>query len=498
MRILGINGLNHDAAVCVIEDGEILFGAHSERYSGIKNDYNLNDAIMEEALSYGQPDKVAWFERPYLKKARQLYAGQYSEVFTTQNTPREYLKKFDIHQDITYVQHHLSHASAGYFTSPYDEACVIVLDAIGEFECATIWYVKDGKFEKRWSQKYPNSLGLWYSAMTQRLDLKPQEDEYILMGMAGWGEKNEELKKEIYESFFNVDSPLPIESKLNLHRGCLGWDSEVYPDDGTDKWKFDIAANTQWVCESEIERVFQLAQRLVPETDNCVYMGGVALNCVANSILAEKYYPKLWIMPNPGDAGSSLGSAAYVYGDKINFEQCFIGHEIKGRYPTKKVLDELLAGNIVGVANGKAEYGPRALGNRSLLADPRGNKIKDKVNVIKKRQKFRPFAPSVLEEHAHEIFDMPVRKSQFMQFVAPCKYPEKYPAICHVDNTSRVQTVSKEDNISYYNLIKRFYKETGCPMVLNTSLNIKGQPIVNDEQDAQDFEDRYGVKVFCK
>ena len=498
MRILGINGLNHDAAVCVIEDGQILFGAHSERYSGIKNDYNLNDAIMEEALSYGKPDKVAWFERPYLKKARQFYAGQYDEVFTTSNTPKQYLKKFDIHQDIQYVQHHLSHASAGYFSSPFDDACVVVLDAIGEFECATIWYVKDGKFEKRWSQKYPNSLGLWYSAMTQRLDLKPQEDEYILMGMAGWGEKNKQLKEEIYNSFFDTSSVIPISAKHNLHRGCLGWDSEVYPDDGSDKWKFDIAANTQWVCESEIEKVFKLAQRLVPETDNCVYMGGVALNCVANSILAEKYYPKLWIMPNPGDAGSSLGSAAYLYGDKVNFEQCFIGHEIKGRYPTKKVLDELLLGNIVGVANGKAEYGPRALGNRSLLADPRGNEIKDKVNVIKKRQKFRPFAPSVLEEHAHEIFDMPVRKSQFMQFVAPCKYPEKYPAICHVDNTSRVQTVSKEDNISYYNLIKRFYKETGCPMVLNTSLNIKGQPIVNDERDASDFEDRYGVKVYCK
>ena len=496
MRILGINGLNHDAAVCVIEDGEILFGAHSERYSGVKNDYNLNDAIMEEALSHGKPDKVAWFERPYLKKARQLYAGQYDEVFTTQNTPRQYLKKFDIHQDIQYVQHHLSHASAGYFSSPFDDACVVVLDAIGEFECATIWYVKDGKFEKRWSQKYPNSLGLWYSAMTQRLDLKPQEDEYILMGMAGWGEKNKELKQEIYKSFFNVNSALPIQSKLNLHRGCRWWDSKLYPDDGSDKWKFDIAANTQWVCETEIERVFQLAKRLVPETDNCVYMGGVALNCVANSIIAEKHYPKLWIMPNPGDAGSSLGSAAYVYGDKVNFEQCFIGHEIRGRYPTKKVLDELLAGNIVGVASGKAEYGPRALGNRSLLADPRGNEIKDKVNVIKKRQKFRPFAPSVLEEHAHEIFDMPVRKSQFMQFVAPCKYPDKYPAICHVDNTSRVQTVSKEDNISYYNLIKRFYKETGCPMVLNTSLNIKGQPIVNDEKDAQDFENKYGVRVF--
>ena len=286
--------------------------------------------------------------------------------------------------------------------------------------------------------------------------------------------------------------------KNNLHRGCLSWNPEYFPDDDSEQWKFDIAAHVQSICEDEIQKVFQLTQELVPETRNCIYMGGVALNCVANSIIAQRYYPKLWIMPNPGDAGSSLGSAAYVYGDKINFEQCFIGHNIKGKYPVKKVLGELLKGNIVGVANGKAEYGPRALGNRSLLADPRGSDIKDKVNKIKHRQEFRPFAPSVLEEHAHKLFDMPVRKSQFMQFVADCKYPDKYPAICHVDGTSRVQTVSKEDNPSYYRLIKEFYKKTGCPMVLNTSLNIKGQPIVNDEQDAQEFQNRYGVKVFTK
>ena len=159
-------------------------------------------------------------------------------------------------------------------------------------------------------------------------------------------------------------------------------------------------------------------------------------------------------------------------------------------------MNELLKGNIVGVASGRAEFGPRALGNRSLIADPRGNDIKDKVNVIKRRQKFRPFAPSVLEEHAHEIFDMPVRKSQFMQFTAPCKFPKKYPAICHVDNTSRVQTVSKDDNPGYYRLIKRFYEKTGCPMVLNTSLNIKGKPIVNSYHDGVEFEKKYGVKVF--
>ena len=502
MRILGVNALNHDAAVCVIEDGEILFGAHSERYSGKKNDLDLNQEIVDEALSFGEPDKVAWFEKPYLKKTRQLYAGQYSTAFSRDDIPKSYLKQFGINQKIHYVQHHLSHASAGYYTSPYDEAAIVVIDAIGEWECATIWYVKDGKFEKRWSRKYPNSLGLWYSAMTQRLGLKPQEDEYILMGMAGWGEVSTKLKQNIYYDFFNPSRPVwenePINLKNNLHRGCLNWNPEYLPDDDSDEWKFIIAANVQSICENEIQKVFQLTQKLVPETKNCIYMGGVALNCVANSAIAQRYYPKLWIMPNPGDAGSSLGSAAYVYGDKINFEQCFIGHNIKGKYPVKKVLGELLKGNIVGVANGKAEYGPRALGNRSLLADPRGSDIKDKVNKIKHRQEFRPFAPSVLEEHAHKLFDMPVRKSQFMQFVADCKYPDKYPAICHVDGTSRVQTVSKEDNPSYYRLIKEFYKKTGCPMVLNTSLNIKGQPIVNDEQDAQEFQNRYGVKFFTK
>ena len=283
--------------------------------------------------------------------------------------------------------------------------------------------------------------------------------------------------------------------KHNLHKGCRWWNPNYYPQDNTEEWKFNIAANVQSICEDEIVKVFKLAKRLVPETDNCVYMGGVALNCVANSIIAREHYPKLWILPNPGDAGSSLGSAAYLYGKHVNWKSPFTGYDIQGEYPIDSVLWELLNGNIVGVASGKAEFGPRALGNRSLLADPRGKSIKDKVNEIKRRQKFRPFAPSVLEEHAHKIFDMPVKKSQFMQFTAPCKLPDVYPAICHVDGTSRVQTVSMDDNPGYYKLIKRFYDETGCPMVLNTSLNIKGQPIVNTYNDGVEFSKRYGVKV---
>ena len=501
MKILGINALNHDAAITLIEDGKILFAAHAERYSGIKNDSNLNIEMFLDMFDYGVPDKVVYFERPFVKKLRQLKAGQYSEVFTRKNLPQQHLnevlkpiKNMSMKID-EYVDHHLSHASSTYFTSPYKESAVVCIDAIGEFDTISIWYAKGNKLEKRWSQTYPHSLGLWYSAMTQRLGLKPQEDEFILMGMAAWGTQDDDLQSIIYNDFFGYHKELDL--RMNLHKGCMDYEPSIYPDDGSEQWKFDIAANVQSICEWQIQKVFAKAKEVVPETDNMCYSGGVALNCVANSLVVEKQYPEMWILPNPGDAGSSLGCAAYVGGKHIDFDSAFLGYDIRGwKYPVKPVLKELLKGNLVGVANGRAEFGPRALGNRSLLADPRGKNIKQQMNTIKNRQEFRPFAPSVLEEHAHEIFDMPTKKSQFMQYVAKCKYPEKYPAICHVDNTSRVQTVSKKDNPGYYKLIKEFYKETGCPMVLNTSLNIKGQPIVNDEEQREQFIKKYGVKVF--
>lgn len=486
MRILGINALNHDAAVCVLEGNDIKFAAHSERYSRIKNDRLLNDDIMNEALSYGTPDKIAYFEKPWLKKSRQLYAGQYSEAFNLSSLPSKYLERWIEDQKIYYVQHHESHASAGYYTSPFSEACIVVIDAIGEWETVTVWYGSEFGLEKRYSQRYPRSIGLFYSAMTQRLGLKPQEDEYILMGMDAWGERDVRIKEEIYKDL--------VSGNVNLHRGCRWWDLDFYPDDGSDKWKFDVAANTQWVTEDEISKVMAKARMLVPESKNLVFMGGVALNCVANRKIA-KNWDDVWIMPNPGDAGSSLGCAARLLGEKVNWQHAFLGSNIEGDYPVKRGVDLLLKGDIIGIANGRAEFGPRALGNRSLVADPRGGDIKDRVNVIKKRQKFRPFAPTVLEEHAHQIFELPVKKAPYMQFTAKCKFPEKYPAICHVDGTSRVQTVSKRDNPGYYDLISRFYENTGCPMVLNTSLNIKGQPIVNTESHGLDFEKHYGVKV---
>ena len=175
MKILGINALNHDAAITLIQDGEILFAGHSERYSGIKNDSELNSALFADCYRQGgKPDKVVYFERPYLKKLRQLRAGQYGEVLSYKNTPQYYLRDYVGNSKIEYVQHHQSHAAAGYFTSPYEESAIVVIDAIGEFETCSIWYAWGSHFEKRYTLKYPNSLGLWYSAMTQRLGLKPR------------------------------------------------------------------------------------------------------------------------------------------------------------------------------------------------------------------------------------------------------------------------------------------------------------------------------------
>jgi carbamoyltransferase len=483
MRILGINCLNHDAAVSVIENGKILFAGHSERYSRQKNDMNLNDEIMQEALSFGKPDKIAYYERPWIKKTRQLYAGQYNEVFTLNNLPGRYLKPWLHDSKIEYVDHHRSHAAAGYYTSPYHEAAILVIDGIGEWDVLTIWHGKGNNIKKIYSIKYPHSLGLFYSAATQAIDLKPCEEEYILMGMSGWGK--DKYWKQMKKDIFNSNKLLKL--NYNLHKGLGEYGK---------KWdRFDMAASTQTLTEIVLFDIVKKCKTLLPNVPNLVYMGGCALNCVANGKILPKFYKNTWIMPNPGDAGSSLGAAASLYGKHIEWKGPFLGTSIEGEYPVKKALKLLLKGNIIGIANGRAEFGPRALGNRSLLADPRGSEIKDKVNEIKRRQKFRPFAPAIMEEYASEIFDMPVERVPYMQYTATCKYPEKYPAICHVDNTSRVQTVSKTDNPGFYALLKAFYNETGCPMLLNTSLNIKGQPIVNNEHHAKEFENHYNVKV---
>jgi carbamoyltransferase len=225
-------------------------------------------------------------------------------------------------------------------------------------------------------------------------------------------------------------------------------------------------------------------------------MGGCALNCVANSI-AYKYYKNVYIMPNPGDAGSAVGAvlARHPSWRQSSPFNPLLGYDMGCHTNNEKIVDYLVENKICGLARGPAEYGPRALGNRSLIADPRGNDVKDRVNEIKRRQKFRPFAPAILAEASSDYFDIPGGRSPYMQVVARCRNPELFPAIVHYDGTSRVQTVEKDES-PFRQLLELWYERTGCPMLLNTSLNIKGEPMVNNQTDAERWSQKYGLPVF--
>jgi carbamoyltransferase len=384
--------------------------------------------------------------------------------------------------------HHLSHAAAGFQTSTFDRATVVVIDAIGEFETTSIYGAeyRNGRavYKKLWQQHYPHSIGLFYTAATARVGLKPLDEEYILMGMAAYGERgfSDLLRMDV------IDNEWEIKFKQNMHMGMAC----KYLNDSTSD--IDVAAAAQDLAEDLILNVVLRAKKFKWST-NLVYMGGCALNCAANARIGN-YFDNIWIMPNPGDAGSSLGAAALAHGGRINWNNAYLGHDIPGAYPVNNILDQLLTEQIVGVASGRAEFGPRALGNRSLLADPRGPNIKNQVNGIKRRQQFRPFAPVILEELADTYFDMPrgFSNSRYMQSVARCRVPELFPAIVHHDGTSRVQTVPR-DGSGIRELLEKWYVMTGCPMLLNTSLNIRGEPMVNDRADADRFENMYGVKV---
>ena len=433
--ITGLSYGFHDAAATrLTSNGEIVHAIHSERYSKKKFDRNLH--------KYNPVGTTVFFERPFRKNLRRLYAGQ---SWKTQ-------PKHDY-----YIDHHWSHAAAAYYTRPWNEEPVcVVVDAIGEWDTASIWFKK----KKVWSMKYPKSLGLFYSAMTKAIGLKPMEDEYITMGLAGF-----------------TDESFDINPMNNYHKGVdlSGYSKEV------------IANTAQMNLEFELIKIMNRARRISPYL---CYGGGVALNCVANSKIYN-IFDKIWILPNPGDAGSSLGAAAAHLDKRIKFDHPYLGYNIIKDINVKKVVKHLLKYHFCGIANGRAEFGPRSLGNRSLIADPR-IELKDTINSIKRRQKYRPFAPCILEEFGKEYFEGPM--NEYMQFISKAKHD--YKSVTHVDGTARVQVVNSNCKSIIRPILEEWYEQTGCPMLLNTSLNIKGKPMVNDEKDAKRFENLYGVKVF--
>ena len=453
MIILGMSEGFHDAGLCDLHNNKIVFASHAERHSGIKNDFKLHHTQFPKSERY-QPDVTAFYEKPFRKNLRRLYAGQ-----SWQKPSR----KCDY-----YFGHHESHAAAGYYTSPFDDCNILVIDAIGEWDTISIWEATTEKkhlghvthkLKKIKSWKYPYSLGLLYSAITQSIGFKPNEEEYITMGMAAFGEPAYDLEFLLSE---------------NNHTGVsLNFKAR----------REDLAASVQALYEKELLKLVEMCPH-----ENLVLMGGCALNCVANSKIEGK---NIWIMPSPGDAGSALGAAALVRKKKLKWSNPYLGTPILGNINVKEVIAELNRNKIAGVASGRAEFGPRALGNRSLLGDPRYD-IKDTVNAVKRRQKFRPFAPAILEEYADEYFDGPM--NEYMQFVAKAKHD--YASVTHVDGTARVQVVKKDCGSIIRNILEEWYETTGCPMLLNTSLNIKGKPMVNTKEDAEEFSRLYNVAVF--
>ncbi len=490
MIVWGTSFGSHDAALAVYEtsNNTLLFASHSERFSKKKDDPNLCQQLVDHAVrTYGAPRYAFYYEKPMLKKLRYLRSGQFGNLF--EKSPKKVLRDLGVDIPVLPTEHHRSHAAAGYFTSGFGDATVVVIDAIGELATLTIWTATHLTMQKVYQQNYPHSVGLLYSALTEACGFKPNGEEYIFMGLSAHGDPSvaaDDLESRLVD--LNGDQRL-ISLKKNLHKGAR----RFIPDNIS---KEDLAAAGQEIYERILKRILEKAWTEFPSR-NLVLMGGCALNCVANSKIRSWHsWDGIWIMPNPGDAGSAIGAILANTQSKIKWKSPYLGLSIGKEYPVDGIVKEIMENGMVAVANGPAEFGPRALGNRSLLADPRISDMKDRMNWVKRRERFRPFAAAIPEELAGRYFDMsPSPSSPYMQYVYKCLHPEKFPGIVHVDGTSRIQTVSASQHKGLHEVLMKWHDQTGCPMLVNTSLNIKNQPLVNDLADAVEFQERYGIRV---
>jgi carbamoyltransferase len=308
----GINALNHDASIAVVENGSLKFWRRSSEYSQVKGDPLLNGHIIKEALNSTNgrgPNNIAWYEQPWLKKTRQLRAGQYRWAFDLNELPSRYLKNINLtYPKISYYPHHKTHAAAGYFTSPFEDATVIVLDAMGEWESSTIWSAKGNALTKVWSRSYPTSLGLFYSAFTDLIGMKPVAEEHLLQKMSSQGESDRYYGK--VKNYWRNDWTL----RVNLHRGVRDWVDAIE----TDQDRADIAAAVQRVFEEQAQEVITIAH-LLNDSPNLVYMGGCAMNSQFNSKMVEQWQG-VWSLPVPGDAASSIGAALLDQSSRITWK----------------------------------------------------------------------------------------------------------------------------------------------------------------------------------
>ena len=541
--ILGISAFYHDAAACILQDGKVIAACHEERFTRIKHDENLPVQAIQFCLKQAGIDHInevnyiAYYEKPILKFDRILNTfiktapkGFIPFKMALKSWLKEKLwvtstikNKLDYKGEIKFCKHHESHAASAYFTSEFEQAAFLTLDGVGEKATTTFGIAKNNQLNTLQELHFPHSLGLLYSAFTYYCGFKVNSGEYKLMGLAPYGkpvyvdlikEHLVELKEDgsflLNMEYFGYEYSLNmVTKKFNTLFG----NAPRQPNDEFSDFYKDVAASIQKVTE---EIILRLAQQVktVTQQDNLCLAGGVALNCVANSVLqASDLFKNIWVYPASGDGGTAVGAALLVWHQHLNHakereldslkKHSYLGPsysnneviEVLNKHAVnfqelneldliEKVAELITDKAVIGWFSGKSEFGPRALGNRSILASPHYDDMQQHLNLkIKKREGFRPFAPIVMEEHAQEWFDLP-NHSRSMLFTYPCKQAQKIPSCVHVDNSSRVQTLNKNDHEKLHLLLNACYNKTGIPILINTSFNVRGEPMVNSPFDA--------------
>ncbi len=567
MKILGISAFYHDSAACLVQDGEIVAAAQEERFTRKKHDYNFPKHALDYCLQEGgiEPedlDYVAFYDKPLLKFDRLLetyiaYAPRGFKLFLMGmplwlrqklHMPREMDRELNHRYKGSYIftEHHESHAASAFFPSPYEEAAIVTLDGVGEGATGSLGIGRGNRIELMKELRFPHSLGLLYSAFTYFTGFKVNSGEYKLMGLAPYGEPK--YRDVILEKLIDLKEDGSFRMDMSYFAYChqdvmtsrklerlFGGPPRRMESPLTQR-EMDIAASIQVVTEEIMLRVVRFAHQLTGAS-NLALAGGVALNCVGNGrILREGPFDSIWIQPAAGDAGGALGAALFVWHQLLEkprtpgvYDQqkgSLLGPSYESdtvkqfldsmgaKYRefdreqdlVEEIVNTIASDKVVGHMAGRMEFGPRALGNRSIIGDARSVNMQSVMNLkIKFRESFRPFAPSVMRDHVADFFEMrPQEDSPYMLLVAPVR-PEKrinldghkavgleklkqirstVPAITHVDYTARVQTVDEERHGRYYRILKGFNEKTGCPVIINTSFNVRGEPIVCSPEDA--------------
>jgi carbamoyltransferase len=538
--ILGISCYYHDSAAVLLKDGEVIFAAQEERFTRDKQDdsfpmRSIEAAFAHAGITINDISAIGFYEKPLLKffdrilqitfsvwprGLIQYHAAMQEWMQKKLWIPHHIKKNLNYKGDIFFVRHHESHAASSYFCSGFPDAAIVTVDGVGEWATTTIGHGKGNDFSLVKEIHYPHSLGLLYSALTYYLGFRVNSAEYKVMGLAPYGEPK--YMKEMHEL---VDIKEDGSFRLNLkyftyHYGMRMTGRAIEklfkaprrtPEAKLEQFHKDVAASLQKLTDEMMLAMARHAKKICPSDYLCL-AGGVALNCVANGkILKSGLYKDIFIQPAAGDAGGALGVALAIWHRQFNgkrlprMEHVYLGDDysmesirelLKKRnipyeeFSDQKIIEEtakLLEGeNVIGWFQGRMEYGPRSLGNRSIIADARNRENWQKVNLkIKFRESFRPFAPTVLEEHTKDYFDLD-RESPYMLLVADV-HPNKrseIPAVTHVDGSARIQTINRAQNAKYYDLIKAFKQRSGCAVIINTSFNVRGEPIVRSPEDA--------------